>query len=217
MAIRLLLVDDHKLFREGLRRILELHQDFQVVGEAGNGEEAVRMALSCPCDVILMDINMPGLNGVEATRQVKERNPRIAVLILSIHDDREYLFEVLNAGAAGYVLKDIEPDKLVEAIRLVAAGESVVDPGLTGKLINELTRLSSRGEEIVVNPLTEREGEVLALMAEGLGNRDIAAKLFVSEKTVKNHVTNIFRKLEVSDRTQAVIQGVKRKLVNIGT
>lgn len=217
MTIKLLLVDDHKLFREGLRRILELQEDLQVVGEAGNGEDAIRLAERCPCDVILMDINMPGLNGVEATRRVKERHPRTAVLILSIHDDREYLLEVLSAGAAGYVLKDIEPDKLIDAIRLVAAGESVVDPGLTGKLITELTRLSSRTEEIIVNPLTEREREVLALMAEGLGNRDIAAKLYVSEKTVKNHVTNIFRKLDVSDRTQAVIQGVKRKLVNIGT
>ena len=215
MPIRLILVDDHKLFREGLRRILELQEGLQVVGEAGNGEEALRLADLCPCDVILMDINMPGLNGVEATRQVKERHPRTAVLVLSIHDDREYLLEVLNAGAAGYVLKDIEPVKLVEAIRLVAAGESVVDPSLTSKLISELTRLSVRGEEVVANPLTEREREVLALMAEGLNNRDIAAKIFVSEKTVKNHVTNIFRKLDVSDRTQAVVQGVKRKLVDI--
>jgi DNA-binding NarL/FixJ family response regulator len=217
MAIKIILADDHKLFREGLRRILELQEDLQVVGEAGDGEQVLSLLESRPCDVIIMDINMPKLNGVEATRRVKEKYPRTTVLVLSIHDDREYLLEVLNAGAAGYVLKDIDPDKLIEAIRLVAAGESVVDPGLTARLITELTRLSSKTEVETANPLTEREREVLALMAEGLGNRDIAAKLFVSEKTVKNHVTNIFRKLDVSDRTQAVVQGVKLKLVNIGT
>lgn len=215
MAVKLLLVDDHKLFREGLRRILELEPDLQVVGEAGSGAAALLKLPQCQPDVVLMDINMPEVNGVEATRAIKERFPSIAVLVLSIHDDREYLLEVLKAGASGYLLKDVEPDRLVEAIREVAQGGSIVHPGLTSKLIKELNRLSSQGPTIIDSPLTEREGEILELMARGMSNGDIAKKVYISEKTVKNHVTNILRKLEVTDRTQAVIEGVKRGLVNI--
>lgn len=215
MAVKLLLVDDHKLFREGLRRILELEPDLQVVGEAASGKAALAKLHECTPDVVLMDINMPELNGVEATRAIKERYPDMVVLVLSIHDDREYLLEVLKAGASGYLLKDVEPDRLVEAIRDVAKGGSIVHPGLTTKLIKELNRLSNPVADTVESPLTEREGEILGLMASGLSNGDIAKKVYISEKTVKNHVTNILRKLEVTDRTQAVIEGVKRGLVNI--
>ena len=216
MPIQVLLADDHKLLREGLRRILELDGEISVVGEAGDGAEAVRLAGVLNPEVVVMDINMPGMNGVEATRAIKAQFPRIAVLVLTIHEDREYLLEVLKAGAAGYVLKDIDPDRLMEAIRLVHAGESVVAPGLTSKLIAELNT-GSRHETPSTpdNPLSAREQEVLQLMAEGIGNREIADRLFVSEKTVKNHVTSIFRKLDVSDRTQAVVQAVKRKMVGI--
>lgn len=216
MPIPVLLADDHKLLREGLRRILELGGEIAVVGEASDGAEAVRLAGALHPEVVVMDINMPGMNGVEATRAIKAQFPRIAVLVLTIHEDREYLLEVLKAGAAGYVLKDIDPDRLIEAIKLVHGGESVVAPGLTAKLIAELN--TGRQQEAHVpppNPLSAREQEVLELMAEGIGNRDIAGRLFVSEKTVKNHVTSIFRKLDVSDRTQAVVQAVKRKMVDI--
>ncbi len=215
MAIRLLLVDDHQLFREGLRRILELEPDITVVGEASNGLEAMTSVSRAKPDVVLMDINMPGLGGVEATRQIKAEWPHLAILVLTIHDDSEYLFEVLRAGAAGYLLKDVEPSRLLEAIRTVARGGSVVTPALTGRLIVEFSRLSkpqSDAEQL----LSTREQEVLCLMAEGLGNKDIAQKLYISEKTVKNHVSSILRKLNVSDRTQAVVQGVKLKLVKIG-
>ena len=216
MPIRLVLVDDHKLLREGLRRILELQGDMEIVAEAGDGYEAVRLVGLHSPEVVLMDINMPGMNGVEATRAIKVKYPLVAVLILTIHEDREYLLEVLKAGAAGYVLKDIDPDRLIEAIRLIHSGESVVAPGLTSKLIAELN--IARAHEAVEtshSPLSNREQEVLVLMAEGIGNREIAGRLFVSEKTVKNHVTSIFRKLDVSDRTQAVVQAVKRKIVDI--
>lgn len=215
MAIRLLLVDDHQLFREGLRRILELEPDITVVGEASNGLEAMASVSRTRPDVVLMDINMPGCNGVEATRQIKADWPQLAILVLTIHDDNEYLFEVLRAGAAGYLLKDVEPSRLLEAIRTVSRGGSVVTPALTGRLIVEFSRLSKpqpEGEPL----LSSREQEVLCLMAEGLGNKDIAQKLYISEKTVKNHVSSILRKLNVSDRTQAVVQGVKLKLVKIG-
>ena len=215
MAVKLLLVDDHKLFREGLRRILELEPDLTVVGEAGSGRTAMEKLAQCQPDVVLMDINMPEVNGVEATRLIKEMCPSIAVLVLSIHDDREYLLEVLKAGASGYLLKDVDPDRLIEAIRDVAKGGSIVHPGLTSKLINELNRLTNQALSTAESPLTEREGEILSLMARGLSNGDIAKKVYISEKTVKNHVTNILRKLDVTDRTQAVIEGVKRGLVFI--
>lgn len=215
MAVKLLLVDDHKLFREGLRRILELEHDLKVVGEAGSGRIALEQLTVCDPDVVLMDINMPDMNGVEATRAIKELFPKIAVLVLSIHDDREYLLEVLKSGASGYLLKDVDPDRLIEAIRDVAKGGSIVHPGLTSKLINELNRLSNHTLSVVESPLTGREGEILSLMAKGLSNGDIAKKVYISEKTVKNHVTNILRKLNVTDRTQAVIEGVKKGLVFI--
>ncbi len=162
-----------------------------------------------------MDINMPDMNGVEATKNIKARYPQLAVLILSIHDDREYLLEVLKAGATGYLLKDVEPAHLIAGIRAVAKGETIVHPGLTGKLVSELSRLAKLPAQTFVNPLTPREGEILALMSQGLSNGDIAKQVYLSEKTVKNHVTSILRKLGVTDRTQAVIAGVKRGLVSI--
>ena len=145
MAVKLLLVDDHKLFREGLRRILELEPDLKVVGEAGSGRMALEKLTVCEPDVVLMDINMPDMNGVDATRAIKDLFPSMAVLVLSIHDDREYLLEVLKSGASGYLLKDVDPDRLIEAIRDVAKGGSIVHPGLTSKLITELNRLSKIG------------------------------------------------------------------------
>ncbi len=215
MSIKLMLVDDHRLFREGLRRILEMENDLSVVGEAGDGGEALTCLHGCNPDVVIMDINMPGINGVEATRYIKSKHPTVAVLVLTIHEDPEYLFEVLKVGASGYLLKDVEPSKLLDAIRQVASGKSVVHPGLTSKLITEFNRLSQPVEQQTQSILSDREQEVLHMMAKGLNNREIGEQLYISEKTVKNHVSSILRKLDVNDRTQAVVQGVKLKLVDI--
>jgi len=215
MALRVVIADDHKLFREGLRRILELSGDFLVVGEAATGEQALRTLQQVTCDVVLMDINMPELNGVAATRRISAEHPDVAVLVLSIHDDREYLLEVLQAGAKGYLLKDVEPATLMDAMRTVARGGSIVAPGLTGKLVQELNRLSSQPPSTSPPVLTAREAEILGLMARGLNNAAIAHAAFISEQTVKNHISSIMRKLEVNDRTQAVIEGVKQGLTKI--
>ncbi|MBT9153611.1 MAG: Transcriptional regulatory protein DegU [Firmicutes bacterium] len=215
MALRVLIADDHKLFREGLRRILELDGDFEVVGEAATGEQALTLLTRVTCDLVLMDINMPELNGVAATKRIKAEYPEIAVLVLSIHDDREYLLEALKAGAAGYLLKDVEPATLMEAMRTVARGGSIVAPGLTGKLVQELNRLNNPSATPPSSTLTPREIEVLSLMARGMNNAAIARAAFISEQTVKNHITSILRKLDVTDRTQAVIEGVKQGLTKI--
>ncbi|MBT9177386.1 MAG: Transcriptional regulatory protein DegU [Firmicutes bacterium] len=215
MALRVLIADDHKLFREGLRRILELDGGFEVVGEAATGEQTLTLLTRVTCDLVLMDINMPELNGVAATKRIKAEYPEVAVLVLSIHDDREYLLEALKAGAAGYLLKDVEPATLMEAMRTVARGGSIVAPGLTGKLVQELNRLNNPPATSPSSTLTPREIEVLSLMARGMNNAAIAKVAFISEQTVKNHITSILRKLDVTDRTQAVIEGVKQGVTKI--
>ncbi|MBS4055667.1 MAG: response regulator transcription factor [Thermaerobacter sp.] len=215
MPLRVLIADDHKLFREGLRRLLELEGDFQVVAEAATGEQAVQLLAHVSCDVALMDINMPVQNGVEATKRIKAEYPGVAVLVLTMHDDREYLLEVLKAGAEGYLLKDVEPALLMEAIRTVARGGTIVAPSLASKLVQELNRLGSQPASPVPLVLTSRETEILGLMAQGMNNAAIAKAAFISERTVKNHITSILRKLDVTDRTQAVIEGVKQGLTKI--
>ncbi|MBS3873876.1 MAG: response regulator transcription factor [Firmicutes bacterium] len=215
MPLRVLIADDHKLFREGLRRLLELEGDFQVVAEAATGEQAVQLLAHVSCDVALMDINMPVQNGVEATKRIKAEYPGVAVLVLTMHDDREYLLEVLKAGAEGYLLKDVEPALLMEAIRTVARGGTIVAPSLASKLVQELNRLGSQPASLVPPVLTSRETEILGLMAQGMNNAAIAKAAFISERTVKNHITSILRKLDVTDRTQAVIEGVKQGLTKI--
>lgn len=215
MALRVIIADDHKLFREGLRRVLELDGGFEVVGEAATGEQALGLLARVKCDLVLMDINMPELNGVEATKRISAEYSEVAVLVLSIHDDREYLLEVLKAGASGYLLKDVEPAALMEAMRTVARGGSIVAPGLTGKLVQEINRLSSQPTGTPPPVLTARETEILGMMARGMNNAAIAQAAFISEQTVKNHIGSIMRKLEVNDRTQAVIEGVKQGLTKI--
>ena len=215
MPLRVLIADDHKLFREGLRRLLELEGDFQVVAEAATGEQAVQLLAHVSCDVALMDINMPVQNGVEATKRIKAEYPGVAVLVLTMHDDREYLLEVLKAGAEGYLLKDVEPALLMEAIRTVARGGTIVAPSLASKLVQELNRLGSQPASLVPPVLTSRETEILGLMAQGMNNAAIAKAAFISERIVKNHITSILRKLDVTDRTQAVIEGVKQGLTKI--
>lgn len=216
MSIKVLIVDDHALLREGLIKILSLENDLEIIGEASDGEEAIILARRLIPDIILMDINMPGINGIEATKIIKAELPQIGIIALTIHDDEEYIFELVRVGVSGYVLKDIQPERLVAAIKDVAQGKSVIHPDITAKLLGEFNRLSERkARPSSFDDLTMRELDVLELIAKGMANRDIAQSLFISEKTVKNHVTNIFRKLSVEDRTQAALYAIKNKLVNL--
>lgn len=216
MGIKILIVDDHALLREGLIKILSLEEELEIIGEASKGEEAIDLARKLRPDIILMDINMPGINGIEATKVIKKELPQIGIIALTIHDDEEYIFELVRAGVPGYVLKDISPERLISAIKDVAQGKSVIHPNITAKLLGEFNRLSERkSRPNSFEDLTMREIEVLELIAKGMANKDIAHTLFISEKTVKNHVTNIFRKLNVDDRTQAALYAVKNKLVNL--
>jgi len=218
--IKILVVDDHALFRQGLSRVLEMEKELAVVGEAENGEDAIRKVAALQPDVVLMDINMPSMNGIEATREIKKRYPDTKVIILSIHEDDEYVFEVVRAGANGYVLKDVAPSELVQAIRNVYIGRSAIAPQVAAKLLHEFNRITNEPEHQTENDdqlaqLTKREKEVLCLLAQGRSNRQIAHDLFISEKTVKNHISSLFRKLGVDDRTQAALLAVKLKLVEI--
>jgi DNA-binding NarL/FixJ family response regulator len=210
MAIRVLLVDDQALFREGLEILLSVHKDMLVVGQASNGQEAVEVAAQVQPDVILMDVRMPILNGVQATRRLKKALPQCRVIVLTTFDDDEYVFDALRAGAAGYLLKDVPSARLVEAIRATARGDSILEPSVAAKVIAEFTRVSSlvpaAQMEQLVEPLSERELEILGLIARGASNKEIADRLFIAEGTVKNHVTHILGKLGVRDRTQAALK-----------
>ncbi|QAY68573.1 response regulator transcription factor [Paenibacillus protaetiae] len=225
--IKVLLADDHQLFREGLKRILNMEEDLEVVGECGDGIQVMEFCNHTMPEIVLMDINMPIENGVVTTERLKTIFPDVKVLILSIHDDESYVFETLRKGATGYLLKDMEAEQLINAIRAVVEGHAYIHPKVTGKLINQLRRMTYLDEMGVVtgaaaakeagvkftagedNPLTRREAEVLRLMAEGKSNKMIGENLFISEKTVKNHVSSILQKMEVDDRTQAVINSIK--------
>ena len=210
MAIHVLLVDDQALFREGLETLLSVHKDIQVVGQASNGQEAVKVATKVQPDVVLMDVRMPVLDGVRATRLLKEALPQCMVIVLTTFDDDEYIFDALRAGAVGYLLKDVASAQLVEAIRAAARDESVLEPSVAAKVITEFSRVSSmvpaEQMEGLVEPLSEREREILALIARGASNKEIASQLYIAEGTVKNHITHILGKLGVRDRTQAALK-----------
>jgi DNA-binding NarL/FixJ family response regulator len=208
-TIRLLLVDDQRLMRDGLRILLELESDFEVVGEAENGTEALEAYGQLSPDVVLMDIRMPEVDGVEATRRLREADPNSKVIILTTFDDNEYVFEGLRAGALGYLLKDVSGDELADAIRKVAAGGSMIEPSVARKVVAEFARLAPptpEAAEELIEPLSEREIEILKLVSHGLTNREIANKLFLAEGTVKNYVTSILQKIGARDRTQAAIR-----------
>ncbi len=210
--IRLLLVDDQALFREGLHTLLALHEDLQVVGEAGNGIEALAAADELRPDVVLMDLRMPVLDGVAATRRLLAAHPTTRVIVVTTFDDDELVFDGLRAGAVGYLLKDVSSDKLVEAIRAAARGESFLQPSIAAKVLAEFNRLERSAAPPpppppLAEPLSERELEILRLLAGGDSNKEIAAALFIAEGTVKNHVTNILGKLDARDRTQAALRG----------
>ncbi len=250
--IRVLIVDDHALLRQGLRKVLEFEDDVEVVGEAADGGEAVTIAKELLPDVILLDVNMPGMSGLEAVWKLRAEAPSCQILILTIHSDAEYVFEVIKAGAKGYILKDIEPAKMVHAIRTVARGDSYLPSDLLAHVLTEFKRLAAEAavareqaaplqepatSTTTANPpvsmtatmpvaagaegrlsvapppgyndLTRREKEILSCIADGLHNDEIAKRLYISEKTVKNHISSVLRKLEVDDRTQAAILAVK--------
>ena len=210
--IRVLLVDDQALFCEGLRTLLDLQPDIEVVGEANNGREAIECVARAAPDVVLMDIQMPVLDGVAATRAIRANHPNTQVIVLTTFDDDEYVFEALRAGAVGYLLKDVASDRLAEAVRSAARGESFLQPSVAAKVVAEYTRLADaphareRANQALVEPLSDRELEILRLVATGASNKEIAATLVIAEGTVKNHVTNILGKLGVRDRTQAALK-----------
>ncbi len=206
--IRLLLVDDQALFREGLRQILSVQPDLQVVGEAANGEEALRCVKALDPQVVLMDLRMPLLGGVEATRRIRRLQPHCRVIVLTTFDDDEEVFEALRAGAVGYLLKDAPAARLLEAILAAARGESFLQPSIAAKVVAEFSRLtrSRPSPDPVVESLSEREREVLRYLASGKSNKEIAMALDLVEGTVKNHMTNILGKLGVLDRTQAALR-----------
>ena len=209
--IRIMIADDHSIVREGLKQLLELESDFEVVGQAANGVETIERVKELKPDVLLLDINMPIMNGIKALKKLKEDGIDTKVVILTIHEDREYLIETMQIGASGYILKDSDSASFFRAIRDANSGESYIQPKLAADLIKEFNKpRSSRIKK--ENELTQREYEVIALIADGLNNKDIAEKLFISEKTVKNHVSNIFRKINVSDRTQAAIYAYKNNI-----
>ncbi|WP_096202419.1 response regulator transcription factor [Bacillus sp. FJAT-45350] len=227
-TIRIVIIDDHQLFREGVKRILAMEPGLEVVAEGEDGSQAMGLVEEHQPDVVLMDINMPKVNGVEATRELIKAYPNVKVLILSIHDDETYVTHVLKTGASGYLLKEMDADSLIEAVKVVGSGGAYIHPKVTHNLINEYRRLANEDEtqngEIgfreveyrkPLHILTRRECEVLQLMTDGYSNRMIGEALFISEKTVKNHVSNILQKMNVNDRTQAVVESIKNGWVMV--
>jgi DNA-binding NarL/FixJ family response regulator len=219
--IRVLIADDHALFRRGLEMVLDEEDDIELVGQASDGAEATEKAAGALPDVVLMDIRMPKSSGIEACRTMKEAAPSSKIVMLTISDEEEDLFEAIKAGASGYLLKDIPLDEVAEAVRAVHGGQSLISPSMAGKLLTEFATLARRNEEeppqqVPAPKLTEREMEVLRLVARGMNNRDIASELFISENTVKNHVRNILEKLQIHSRMEAVMIAVRDKLIEFG-
>ncbi|HXP18258.1 MAG TPA: response regulator transcription factor [Streptosporangiaceae bacterium] len=218
--IRTMIVDDHALFRRGLEIVLITEPDIDVVGEASDGAEAVQKAGESLPDIVLMDIRMPRSSGIEACRAIKEIAPSAKIIILTMSDEEEDLFEAIRAGASGYLLKDIPLDQVAEAVRAVHGGQSLISPPMAGKLLSEFASLARRDadeqpQQIPVPKLTDREMQVLKLVARGMNNRDIAKELFISDNTVKNHVRNILEKLQIHSRMEAVMVAVREKLIEL--
>lgn len=217
-SIAVLIVDDHPLLRQGLKTLLELEGEIRVVGQASNGPEALRLVDQLKPDVILLDINMPGMNGIEVAKIVREKHPAVAILVLTIHDNETYVKEMIRSGAKGYLLKDAEPREVIAAIKKVAAGESVYPTDLMERVMEHYHKLEVKfgklqsAAAISDLTLTSRELEILRYIVEGMSNKEIAAALFISEKTVKNHITSLLRKLDVEDRTQAAVWAVSQGL-----
>ena len=220
-TINLILADDHALVRAGTRQLLERQPDLRVVGEAADGEEAVRLAKELKPHLVVMDVRMPRMSGVEATRRIKQEVPEVAVLVLTAHDDDEYVFALLQAGANGYLLKTAEMDELVKAIHTVAAGQLALDPTVAGKVVAQFTSGRSLPDVLAdvkdeYEGLTEREMEILRLVGRGLTNREVGQQLYISDRTVQAHLSNIFSKLGVGSRTEAVMYAVRRGWISAG-
>jgi len=214
VSIRVLVVDDQALVRSGFRLILEAREDIEVVGEAENGAEAIELALRLDPDVILMDVRMPGMDGVEATRRLTQAGSRARVVILTTFDLDEYVHDAIRAGASGFLLKDVQPAQLVEAVRVVADGEALLAPTVTRRLLDRFARtLPDEKPPPALETLTARELEILRLVAGGLSNAEIADQLVVTEATVKTHVSSVLRKLQLRDRVQAVVLAYDAGLV----
>lgn len=210
-TIRVLLAEDHVVVRQGTRQLLEREPDFEIVGEAGDGEEAVRLAKELKPDVIIMDVAMPKLSGIEATRQIKAVLPAVSVLVLTGYDYDEYIFSMLEAGAAGYLLKNVSGDELIGAVRAVYAGEPMIHPAVLRKVMTRFkTPPAAPAPVHALCLLSEREMEVLKIAAKGMSNRDIASELFISERTIQAHMRSVFNKLGVGSRSEAILYGLKK-------
>lgn len=219
MTIKILIVDDQSLFREALITLLNSEPEFEIVGDASNGEEALRMVLQHNPDVVLMDLRMPIMDGVESTRRIVQMNKNNKVIILTTFDDDENVFDGLRAGAVGYLLKDVSSEKLTEAIRAASQGEYFLVPSVTAKVVSEFSRISKPAprsqENFLPDPLSPREIEIIRLVATGASNKEIAEKLVISEGTVKNHLSSILSKLSVRDRMQAVLKAKELGIITI--
>ena len=217
-AIRVMICDDHALFRRGLIMVLESEEGMDVVGEAEDGEEAIQKAEQLAPDVVLMDVRMPKVSGIAATRAIADVIPTAKILMLTVSDEEDDLYDAIKAGATGYLLKEISIEEVASAIRSVVSGQSLISPSMASKLLTEFTNLAKKADERQAVPtprLTDRELEVLQLVAQGMSNREIAGDLYISENTVKNHVRNILEKLHLHSRMEAVVYAVREKLLDI--
>jgi DNA-binding NarL/FixJ family response regulator len=214
--MKVIICDDQAIIRDGLEMLLKLEKDMEVVGQAQDGAEAVEMVEKAQPDLVLMDLKMPGLNGIEATRQIRTNYPQIKVLVLTTYDDDEWLFDAIRAGASGYLLKDTPREEVIKAIKGTMAGKAFVDPAVAGKLLHQVADKRTQPSSLLTDKLTEREADVLRLVARGFTNAVIAERLHLSEGTVRNHVSAIFAKLEVSDRTQAAVVAIQYGLGGSG-
>jgi NarL family two-component system response regulator LiaR len=212
--ISVLIVDDHTLFRRGVRKMLEAEEDMQVVGEASTGREALQITREQMPDVVLMDIQMPDMDGIEATRIMHSEMPHVGIVFVTMYENDEYVFRGIQAGGRGYILKDADPETMLRAIRAVSNGESLLGPTIALKVMHRFAGIEKTPSSVVAQ-LTPRETEVLKLIAEGMSNKEIAARLLISEKTVKNHINNILSKLHLYDRTQATIYAIRTGIVKI--
>lgn len=213
MNIEIIIADDHSMIREGIKQLLELDDNLKIVGFADNGKEAVSMVENLKPNILLLDINMPVLNGIEALSEIKKKKLNVGIIILTIHNEIEYLIKAIELGCDGYILKESNSTELKKAIYSVSKGKKYIQPSMTPLLNNYLTKKSDADAKLA--ELTNREIQVLKLIAEGLFNKEIASRLNISERTVKNHISNIFKKIDVSDRTQAAVFAIKNELVNL--
>jgi len=214
MTIRLMLVDDHRMLRQGLRRSLE-EEGFYVVGEASDGEEAVRLVPAAKPDVILMDVSMPDMDGIEATRRIINNDPEQRIVLLTMHADKDLIDAAIKAGAVGYLTKDCSTDEVIEAVKLAANGETALSPQLAKSMLTEVRKIDEKAAREEDRLVTKREEEVLQLIADGCSTPEVAQKLYISQKTVKNHLASIYEKLNARDRTQAVLLAVRMGIVKL--